>query len=48
MLPNIQVGDLIYVRANCQASQKSLKYQCFAAIENDGVVASGHCECPVG
>jgi hypothetical protein len=43
-----QNGSYVYMAASCLASQKANKYKCFVAIKNDGSIASGHCECPIG
>ena len=43
-----QVNQFVYIRATCAASQKMKKYKCFVAIDEDGSVASGHCECVIG
>ncbi len=38
----------MYVSAWCQASQKLVSYNCFVALEENGTIIAGHCDCPIG
>jgi len=42
------VNDYTYIQATCAASQRTKKYTCFVAVDEDGTIASGLCECVIG
>jgi len=45
---SVQVDDFTYITATCAASQKTLKYNCYVALQSDGTVVSATCECTIG
>jgi len=40
--------NYLYISTICAGSQKTMKYKCFVAIDEDGSIASGQCECVIG